>query len=564
MRNSSRLRFVGAGLGLTLLAACGGGGGGGGPTPAPVITSVRPSSGWTAGGALLTVSGQGLAAGVSRITLDGQEGSALVALDGRTCQCRTPSHFLPGPVDVTVTTPFGSGTRPSAFTYYGFPPAFPAAEMRLNPGPVPQSGAYTPDLCADDETVYVVWSDNRDGETDVYFRASGAGGTSWTSAERRLDTDGPGAAPSRVPRIACAGTNVYVVWEDARNGATDVYFNRSLDRGATWMAEDVRLDTDVPGAASSVAPRICCAGESVYVVWTDERDGLKDVYARRSLDAGTSWLSADVRLDTDASGAANSVEPDICCDGPRVYVVWQDYRDGANAAYANRSLDGGATWLTEDRRVDASPPGPGISQPRIACRGTDVYVVWSDHRTGWGDIRFRRSVDAGSTWPDDDVRLDRDAANHDARDPCVGVDGAAIYVAWTDARNGGLDATDIYFTRSLDAGATWLKVDQRLNRDLPGAAASTHPVICSHDTGACVAWLDLRRGTRDVFLNLSVDRGTSWLANDVRVNTDVGGTGDCVGLALRAAGARLYTVWQDYRHAGLTGNSAVYFSVNEP
>jgi len=114
------------------------------------------------------------------------------------------------------------------------------------------------------------------------------------SPDVRLDTDPPGAGYSGSPRIAATESGVFVAWDDDRNGARDIYFTFSSDRGATWLASDVRIETDPPGAAESIEPTIAASGNSVYVAWQDGRNGSDDIYFIRSLDGGGTWLSADL------------------------------------------------------------------------------------------------------------------------------------------------------------------------------------------------------------------------------------------------------------------------------
>ena len=95
---------------------------------------------------------------------------------------------------------------------------------------------------------------------------------------QRLDMDTTGVANSYEPQITCSGNNVYVAWEDWRNGYGDIYFNYSTNGGATWLDTDMRLDTDTAGAHGSSKPVVTCSGNNVYVTWQDVRNGYADIF----------------------------------------------------------------------------------------------------------------------------------------------------------------------------------------------------------------------------------------------------------------------------------------------
>ena len=62
----------------------------------------------------------------------------------------------------------------------------------------------------------------------------------------------------------------------------------------------------------------------VHVVWQDERDGNSEIYYKRSTDGGVSWGS-DIRLTNNTSYSEGAC---VSVSGQIVYVVWFDYRDG--------------------------------------------------------------------------------------------------------------------------------------------------------------------------------------------------------------------------------------------
>jgi len=293
----------------------------------------------------------------------------------------------------------GSGARPPVPPEPDPPFVPPEQEdVRLDTTPVGSALSVFPRIVAGGgDLLYVVWYDRRNGFTDVYFSRSLDGGAEWSASEKRLDTDPPGAASSNVPQIAADGDRVYVAWEDTRSGLSEVRFNRSVDAGATWLAADVRLDAATPDG-SSFRVDVAASGGRVWVVWQDDQAGEEDIYLNLSEDAGTTWLPAPLRLDTDLAGSGASTLPQIVSVGDVVLVVWQDTRDGAADIRLNRSADGGRTWLAADVRLDtdvagtprpwartspsseASPSSSGRTNAPGSTRSGDV-----DRRmAGWG------------------------------------------------------------------------------------------------------------------------------------------------------------------------------------
>jgi hypothetical protein len=325
-----------------------------------------------------------------------------------------------------------------------------STDLRLDTGDTPgASRSWYPQISSSGNDVYVVWYDYRNGECDIYFNSSIDGGTTWESTDLRLDTgDIPGANASYFPQISSSGSNVYVVWMDERDGNSDIYYNSSTDGGETWQTKDIRLDTgDTPGANISWRPQISSNGDNVYVVWWDERNGWGDIYFNSSTDGGATWQSTDLRLDTgDAPGAGDSFTPQISNCGSSVYVVWSDDRNGENDIYFNSSADGGIIWQSTDLRLDTGDiaGASGSFAPQISNSDSSIYVTWQDYRSGQRDIYFNYSTDGGVTWQEIDARIDIGdiAGASDSLWPQISNSGSNVYIVWMDERNGN---SDIYF-----------------------------------------------------------------------------------------------------------------------
>ncbi len=185
-----------------------------------------------------------------------------------------------------------------------------------------------PSVAAVDSLVHIVWYDLGSGSADIYYKRSTNNGMTW-SPETNLDNN---PASSYMPSIAASGMNVHVVWYDNRDGNYEVYYKRSTDCGVSWSA-DIRLTND---PAESNRASITASGQNLHVVWFDQRDGNYEIYYKGSMDNGTTW-SPDTALTLDPSA---SFYASVTNAGNVVHVVWTDERDGNREVYYKRNPTG--------------------------------------------------------------------------------------------------------------------------------------------------------------------------------------------------------------------------------
>jgi hypothetical protein len=87
-----------------------------------------------------------------------------------------------------------------------------------------------PDMKLVAGTLCAAWQDDRNGTNDIYFTSSADGGTSF-SPDERVDDTGGGASAQTAPTVAIDttnGTRCYVVWEDTRQGNSDLFVASTL------------------------------------------------------------------------------------------------------------------------------------------------------------------------------------------------------------------------------------------------------------------------------------------------------------------------------------------------
>jgi hypothetical protein len=353
--------------------------------------------------------------------------------------------------------------------------------------------------------------------------------------------------------VAAAGDTVHVVWYDNRDGNYEVYYKRSTDAGATWDG-DTRLTND---SAASAWTSLAVSGGAVHVAWMEARDGNVEIYYKRSTNGGFSWGS-DIRLTNDTS---NSFGPCVAASDSQVHVTWYDSRDGNAEIYYKRSTNGGFSWGSDTRLTNDGHTGVF---PSVAVAGSAVRVVWLDDRDGTYQVYHKYSTDGGFSWGSD-TRLTSATAN--AMTPSVAVSGDVVNVVWPEwellsssCRQSGEAAPalaaapqlpdsnpQIYYISSTDGGATW----GMATRLTSVAHESESPSIAVAGNVIHLTWVDQRDGNREVYYKRSTDGGFSW-GNDTRLTSN-GGDSDHPSVA--TAGNAVHVVWSDDRD----GNYELYY-----
>ncbi len=332
-----------------------------------------------------------------------------------------------------------------------------AGETRLDTGV--DDDSFDVAIAAVGEDVYVVWQamDWTDRSRSIYLAASLDGGASFSMPVEVDHHPDAALGISRSPAIvADADGRVIVAWTDNRFGAGAIFVNTSDDGGTTWLLDDVRVDPSTLGAESG-APVITSDGTGrVVVAWEDEApeglDTMWKVFAALSVDEGETFAPAE-RLDDDPL-PHDSREPSIAVDpdGAAMHVVWRDMRNGLADIYL-RSLElGTLTWDAISTRIDVDSDGMGNStHPQVAADDAGrVWVVWEDDRDGQRDIYLNFSLDGGVLFQPIDLRLDSDVAgSSDSQDPHLAITTSGVVVVWVDHRNGDGTIGDIY-ARSVE------------------------------------------------------------------------------------------------------------------
>jgi len=187
------------------------------------------------------------------------------------------------------------------------------------------------------------------GHTQVVYRRRNADG-SWSSAFNLA----PQSSSARFPKVAARGSDVWVVWQDERAGETPhrlaVYLRHSADSGSHWNKEvPVRA---VNGRAEH--PALALTREGLPLVAWQEITAQTpfDIYAQViGSDAapinlsgdGKSFHRADVQ-DTRSALFPASVWPSVTvADDGRIAIAWQDNRTDRDPLWTGGAAYGNGT-----------------------------------------------------------------------------------------------------------------------------------------------------------------------------------------------------------------------------
>jgi hypothetical protein len=166
-------------------------------------------------------------------------------------------------------------------------------------------------------------------------------------------------------------------------------------------------------------------------IWVDFVTGNDDIYFKRSIDRGASFGDT-INL---SNNPGDSYNFKVSLSGDYMYIVWQDETlsvNGTDDVFFKRSTDGGAAF--DDIINLSNNPNRQSSLPTIALLDNDVYTVWSDGPFNNGEVYYRNSADGGASFGDT-INLSNNQGNSTNPDITSANDGSA-YIVWTDNYKG--------------------------------------------------------------------------------------------------------------------------------
>ena len=328
--------------------------------------------------------------------------------------------------------------------------------------------------------VHIVFYDNRTGSFKIYYLQGQDFGNTWSSEV----CISPNGIDAQYPTIVAKprGDILNAFWQDRRDGNFEIYQTRSTDGGITWGTE-IRVTN---AADSSVTPSACQTGDTIYLVWLDNRDGNKEVYFKRSTDSGISW-SGETNL-TNTSGY-NESGPCVQSAGGLVHVIYTGRTNTSTVTKYIRSTDGGLTWSSP---VDLTGQLSYAANLSVDPQG-NPHIVWSQNPDI--DVYYRHSYNGGTSWTSP-IQLSSGSQHSGYPVVSAGASGD-VHVAWEEWASGD---EEISYKRSLDNGNTW-STEQNLS-NMSGLSDGVR--VSGYDTGCVfVVWWDNHPGNVEVYARIA-------------------------------------------------------------
>jgi hypothetical protein len=251
--------------------------------------------------------------------------------------------------------------------------------------------------------------------------------------------------------------------------------------------------------------------------------------------ANTTLMTSDSDVDEDTVHAA--------AEGNLVIVVWEDTTPGPTSILERRSLNAGSTFPNVINNI-----GGGFS-PDIAVSdftASDiVHVVWEGQVPGeiFPEILYSRSLDGGATFGPI-INLSNTPGVSFA--PKVAVFNNIVHVVWQDTTPGNqFTPPNIFYKRSTDAGATFPNVFKNLSGNVGDSTSPSIAVSGTNGKDVHVVWDDNTNSppeSPDILYRKSSNSGATF--PNVIKNLS-GNAGSSVDPAIAVFGSAVHVAWTD-------------------
>jgi len=246
-----------------------------------------------------------------------------------------------------------------------------------------------------------------------------------------------------------------------------------------------------------------------------------------------------------------AAEPSLAVGSDRVaYLAFTGWGGSVTQSdiFFTKSSDG-RTWSVPIR-VNNDAGGASQSEPALALDSANaIYIAWTDSRNGNNDVFFSKSTDGGLSFSAN-VRVN-DVTTNSQSEPALAVDPVnphLVHVVWTDTRS-GVFGPDIFYANSTDGGLSF-NPSARVNNDAGASEQGVPAIAVALNEDVYVVWRDPRTPAKglDIYFSKSSDRGATWTPS-FNINDDSGSANQQDPTIAVDVSGNIYVAWTDSRNA---------------
>ncbi len=429
--------------------------------------------------------------------------------------------------------------------------------------------------------IIIVWQDYRNGNYDIYGQildsSLNAVGSNF------LVPDSPNATQSNPVCAMDSAGNFSIFWQDARNGAYNIFGQRYSSDGSPLGTNFKVSDSSIYSGQDQPKCAIDKHG-NLFVSWSDTRNGPKDIYCQKYDSLGNA-IGSNFEINEPPSFSGSFMNMDIAYTGNAMISVWEDTGDSTYIYF--RLFDKSGTPKTAVTMINDIKGTNNQLRPRITMSHENrAITIWQDDRIyngiyfqvldSLGDkIGSNKYLDTGF-YPDitgnDSLAIatyisaDRkkiycrlmnfdgdtllpllnasDDSSHYKYYPAVSVNNSNDFaVVWDDSRDGN---ENIYFTL-FDSTLTTIVKDIKANDDA-GTSYQSYPSVAVNDSGyILIVWTDNRDGGNYNIYGQLYDNNANKIGNNFIINDDNTAAGQYFPYTAALSNGNFIVAWQDYR-----------------
>lgn len=238
-------------------------------------------------------------------------------------------------------------------------------------------------------TTTIVWQDNRNGNSDIYAQSFSATSAKLWAADLQITAS---STEEHSPVAAVDSNNdVIVAWVEDDATDQNIYLQKyDLNKNQIWPSHKRVVNSGFDEYAPEIAVD---SSNNIYLSWTENVAGVKNVSIAQFNSNGIKHWEKQANIEALSD---DQYEGAIALYNTLLYVSWTDDRETNEDIYAQKyALDGTAQW-TKDLRINIHTCASTQNNSSLIINSlNEPFVSWQDDRDDAFNIYAAKFNDPG-------------------------------------------------------------------------------------------------------------------------------------------------------------------------